>query len=124
VEDQQQAVSETNPATTEYIAPDKEADYINSNIEDYGDTAQTDEPRQEEPIPQLTPEAVQSQSMIDESEEPKGWFSGIGGAVLCVLLLGLVLGLLIWWVWGKSPLVTWVKIGISILPVIILFIII
>ncbi len=79
---------------------------------------------QTEPVLDPKFDFTNSQTGLEDTQEPVGWFSGFKGAIIMVLILGAILGLLMWWVWGRSPLVTWVRIAITIAPIIILFIII
>jgi hypothetical protein len=71
--------------------------------------------------PSLPPDAIADSMTSNEPEKPQGFFAGVGGAIVFILLIGLVIGPLLWWVWARSPLRIWLKIIITILPIAILF---
>jgi hypothetical protein len=71
--------------------------------------------------PSLPPDAIADSMTSNEPEKPHGFFAGVGGAIVFVLLIGLVIGPILWWVWARSPLRIWLKIIVTILPIAILF---
>jgi hypothetical protein len=64
--------------------------------------------------PPATPSAAESMLPPEQpaSSSPLSWLSIIG----FVILAGTVIGIFLWWVWIKSPLVIWLKIVLTVIP--------
>jgi hypothetical protein len=67
--------------------------------------------------------AAMPQTASENVPSEHGWLAGIGGILLLIILLGPIFGLLLWWLWTKSPLRAWVQILASLAVVILLIII-
>jgi glucan phosphoethanolaminetransferase (alkaline phosphatase superfamily) len=75
---------------------------------------------QSEMPPEMTAQAMTS----NELDEPKGIMSGFWGIIIYIILIGTVIGIFLWWIWVKSPLRTWLKVILTIIPIVILAIVV
>jgi hypothetical protein len=75
--------------------------------------------------PPAMPADAMAESMTStEPERPQGFLAGVWGVIIFIILVGLIIGPFLWWVWLKSPLRIWLKIILTIVPIVILAILI
>jgi hypothetical protein len=74
--------------------------------------------------PEMPPDLTAQAMTSNEPEEPKGIMSGFWGIIIYIILIGTVIGIFLWWIWVKSPLRSWLKIVLTIIPIVILAIVV
>jgi hypothetical protein len=60
----------------------------------------------------------------EDGAEQVGWFNKFWGLAVFILLTGLIIGFPLWWIWGRSPLLPWLKIVLSAALVGLIFVIV